>query len=102
MAGPPFMLRPTTISPRYAMKMLDNGVLRFEPLRFRIAQGQVTAKIRLDGNQKPPAGKANINGGRISNLTGPGKDGDCGQLLQRVKNAGGQEKSRRRNRRLRR
>ena len=41
--------------------ILENGVLRFEPLRFRIAKGQVTANIRLDGNQKPPLGKANID-----------------------------------------
>jgi uncharacterized protein involved in outer membrane biogenesis len=40
--------------------ILENSVLRFEPLRFRIAGGQVTANVRLDGNQKPAAGKANI------------------------------------------
>ena len=40
--------------------ILEDSVLRFEPLRFRIAGGQVTANIRLDGNQKPAAGKANI------------------------------------------
>lgn len=50
--------------------ILENGVLRFEPLRFRIAQGQVAATIRLDGNQKPPVGKANIeiNGLNIREL----------------------------------
>ncbi|HET7158926.1 MAG TPA: AsmA family protein, partial [Burkholderiales bacterium] len=41
--------------------ILEKGVLRFDPLRFRIAQGQVHADIRLDGNQKPPLGKANIS-----------------------------------------
>ena len=40
--------------------ILEDSVLRFEPLRFRIAKGQVTATLRLDGKQKPAAGKANI------------------------------------------
>ena len=40
--------------------ILEDSVLRFEPLKFRMAHGQVTATLRLDGNQKPAAGKANI------------------------------------------
>ena len=39
---------------------VKNGVLRFEPLKFRMADGQVTANISLDSNQKPVLGKANI------------------------------------------
>lgn len=40
--------------------IMDAGVLRFEPLRFRMADGRVNANIRLDSNEKPLAGKANI------------------------------------------
>jgi AsmA family protein len=39
---------------------LKDNVLRFEPLRFRMAHGQVTANISLDANQKPVLGKANL------------------------------------------
>jgi uncharacterized protein involved in outer membrane biogenesis len=37
--------------------VLEAGVLRFQPLRFRIADGSVNANIELDSNQKPLAGK---------------------------------------------
>jgi len=40
--------------------VLDNNVLRFEPLKFRMAHGDVTANISLDANQKPVLGKANV------------------------------------------
>jgi uncharacterized protein involved in outer membrane biogenesis len=40
--------------------MLDDGVLRFEPLRFRMVDGEVTANINVDIKHKPPLGKANI------------------------------------------
>jgi uncharacterized protein involved in outer membrane biogenesis len=40
--------------------ILKDGVLRFDPLTFAIADGKVTANISLDGNRKPAAGKANI------------------------------------------
>jgi len=45
------------LSARWTLK---NGVLRFDPLSFTIAGGKITAKIRLDGNQRPVLGKANI------------------------------------------
>ena len=41
--------------------IMEAGVLRFEPLRFRIADGVVNAQIRLDANQKPLAGKVNMD-----------------------------------------
>lgn len=41
--------------------IMEAGVLRFEPLRFRLAGGTVNANIRLDANEKPLAGKANID-----------------------------------------
>jgi hypothetical protein len=41
--------------------IMEGGVLRFEPLRFRLADGTVNANIQLDSNQKPLAGKARIN-----------------------------------------
>ncbi|HZN23664.1 MAG TPA: AsmA family protein [Burkholderiales bacterium] len=41
--------------------VLEAGVLRFEPLRFRIADGTVNANVRLDSNQKPLAGKINAD-----------------------------------------
>lgn len=37
--------------------VLEGGVLRFQPLRFRIADGTVNANVQLDSNQKPLAGK---------------------------------------------
>ena len=40
--------------------IVDAGVLRFEPLRFRMAKGEVVANIEIDGNKKPAAGKAKI------------------------------------------
>ena len=40
--------------------ILDAGVLRFEPLRFRMAEGQVVADIQIDSNAKPPVGKTKI------------------------------------------
>jgi uncharacterized protein involved in outer membrane biogenesis len=40
--------------------LLQNGVLRFEPLSFRMAHGQVTSKLSLDSNQKPALGKLNM------------------------------------------
>ena len=45
--------------------LLENGVLRFDPLKFRMAQGDVVATISLDSNQKPALGKANL---RVSGL----------------------------------
>ncbi|HYC48485.1 MAG TPA: AsmA family protein [Burkholderiales bacterium] len=41
--------------------IMEAGVLRFEPLRFRMADGTVNANIRLDSNQKPLAGKINMD-----------------------------------------
>jgi AsmA family protein len=40
--------------------LLKDGVLRFEPLTFTIADGKVHANVSLDGTRKPVAGKANI------------------------------------------
>lgn len=39
---------------------MKDGVLRFEPMKFRLAHGLVTANLSLDSNKKPVAGKANI------------------------------------------
>ncbi|MDB5865092.1 MAG: rane protein, partial [Betaproteobacteria bacterium] len=53
--------------------ILKDNVLRFEPLRFRMAHGHVTANISLDANQKPVLGKANIelNGLNLRELFPP-------------------------------
>ena len=40
--------------------ILKDGVLRFEPLAFTIADGKVNANVSLDGSRKPVVGKANI------------------------------------------
>jgi uncharacterized protein involved in outer membrane biogenesis len=37
--------------------ILENGILRFQPMRFRIADGTVNATVQLDSNQKPLTGK---------------------------------------------
>jgi uncharacterized protein involved in outer membrane biogenesis len=52
---------------------LKDGVLRFEPMKFRLAHGQVTANISLDSNKKPVVGKANIElaGLRLGELFPP-------------------------------
>jgi AsmA family protein len=72
--------------------VLEGGVLRFEPLRFRIAEGTVNANIRLDSNQKPLAGKINAD---VSHLNlrklfpGTGKMRDpLGMLYGRIDIAG--------------
>jgi uncharacterized protein involved in outer membrane biogenesis len=41
--------------------IMEAGVLRFEPLKFRIADGAVNANIRLDSNEKPLSGKINLD-----------------------------------------
>lgn len=41
--------------------IMEAGVLRFEPLRFRIAGGTVNANVNLDSNAKPLAGKLKID-----------------------------------------
>lgn len=41
--------------------IMEAGVLRFEPLRFRIADGTVNANIRLNGNEKPLTGKIHLD-----------------------------------------
>lgn len=41
--------------------IMEAGVLRFDPLKFRIADGAVNANIRLDSNAKPLAGKINMD-----------------------------------------
>jgi hypothetical protein len=98
--------------------MLDDGVLRFEPLRFRMVDGEVTANINVDIKHKPPLAKANIqvSGLNLTDLfptilargaaavalavvnpllaivpfieTGLGEDSDFGELLRRVKSPG--------------
>jgi AsmA family protein len=72
--------------------ILQNSVLRFEPLRFRIAHGDVTSTLKLDANQKPPTGKANIavNGLNLRELfPGEGAMKDpLGNLYGRVDIAG--------------
>jgi uncharacterized protein involved in outer membrane biogenesis len=40
--------------------LLENNLLRFDPLRFRMAHGQVKVNLSLDANQKPVLGKTNI------------------------------------------
>ncbi len=51
---------PVPITDLSARWVLDNNVLRLDPLRFRMAHGQVDATLSLDSNQKPVLGKANI------------------------------------------
>jgi uncharacterized protein involved in outer membrane biogenesis len=53
--------------------ILKDGVLRFEPLTFAIADGKVNASVSLDGTRKPVVGKANISMSAInlSKLTPP-------------------------------
>jgi uncharacterized protein involved in outer membrane biogenesis len=41
--------------------IMDAGVLRFEPLKFRIADGAVTANISLNSNEKPLHGKVRLD-----------------------------------------
>jgi uncharacterized protein involved in outer membrane biogenesis len=41
--------------------IMEAGALRFEPLRFRIADGSVNSKITLDSNEKPLLGKVNMD-----------------------------------------
>jgi uncharacterized protein involved in outer membrane biogenesis len=41
--------------------IMESGVLRFEPLRFRLADGTVNSNIRLDSNQKPLLGKIHMD-----------------------------------------
>src|SRR5688572_1187914 len=53
--------------------IVKDGVLRFEPMKFRLAHGLVTANISLDSNKKPVVGKANIElaGLRLRDLFPP-------------------------------
>ena len=68
--------------------IMDAAVLRFEPLRFRMADGQVKANIRLDSNDKPLLGKVNmdVTGLNLRKLfPGEGKMKEpLGQLYGRV------------------
>jgi uncharacterized protein involved in outer membrane biogenesis len=68
--------------------IMENGVLRFEPLRFKIADGTVNANIRLDSNAKPLTGKiaSDVSGLNLRKLfpaSGKMKD-PLGQLYGRV------------------
>jgi uncharacterized protein involved in outer membrane biogenesis len=40
--------------------IMESSVLRFEPLNFRMADGDVSSNIRLDANEKPLLGKVNM------------------------------------------
>lgn len=68
------------------------GVLRFEPLKFRIAGGTVNANINLDSNAKPLAGKLKIDLAGVNLRTlvpGSGKMQDpLGILYGRIDIAG--------------
>ena len=68
--------------------IMEAGVLRFEPLRFRLAGGTVNANIRLDSNQKPLLGKAAVDLSAINLRTlvpGEGKLRDpLGTLYGRI------------------
>lgn len=72
--------------------VLENGVLRFEPLRFKIAGGAVNAFLKLDGTQKPPAGQIRLDVSSLNLRTlvpGTGKMQDpLGRLYGRVDIAG--------------
>ena len=72
--------------------IMEAGVLRFEPLRFRIAGGTVTANVNLDSNAKPLAGKLKIDltGVNLRTLVpGSGKMQDpLGTLYGRIDIAG--------------
>ncbi|MFK0086280.1 AsmA family protein [Pseudomonas sp. NPDC090755] len=41
--------------------ILDDGVLRLEPLRFGVAGGKLDAQVRLDGRTAPLQGRARLN-----------------------------------------
>jgi uncharacterized protein involved in outer membrane biogenesis len=41
--------------------IMEAGLLRVEPLRFRIADGTVNANLRLNSNEKPLAGKIHLD-----------------------------------------
>jgi len=72
--------------------IMESGVLRFEPFKFRIAGGSVNANIRLDSNEKPLAGKiaADVSGLNLRSLVpGSGKMKDpLGTLYGRIDIAG--------------
>jgi uncharacterized protein involved in outer membrane biogenesis len=40
---------------------MQSGVLTMEPLRFAMAGGRVSSSIRIDANQKPPAGLISLD-----------------------------------------
>ena len=68
--------------------IMENGVLRFEPLRFKIADGTVNANIRLDSNAKPLSGKINtdvsgLNLRKLFPVSGKMKD-PLGHLYGRI------------------
>jgi uncharacterized protein involved in outer membrane biogenesis len=71
---------------------VKDGVLRFEPMKFRLAHGQVTANISLDSNKKPVVGKANVElaGLRLRELFPPTEKmkQPLGDLFGRVDIAG--------------
>ena len=68
--------------------IMDAAVLRFEPLKFRMAEGTVNANIRLDSNEKPLLGKARIDVSGLNLRTlvpGTGKMKDpLGRLYGRI------------------
>lgn len=41
--------------------IMEAGILRFEPLKFRMADGAVTANISLNSNEKPLLGKVRLD-----------------------------------------
>ncbi len=41
--------------------IMESGVLRFDPLAFRVADGKVNSRIQLDSNEKPLLGKVNMD-----------------------------------------
>ena len=72
--------------------IMEAGVLRFAPLKFRIADGTVNANIRLDSNEKPLAGtvRLDMTGVNLRKLVpGEGKMKDpLGLLYGRIDIAG--------------
>ncbi|MEA9389906.1 AsmA family protein [Acerihabitans sp. TG2] len=53
------------LSDVYTHLKLNDGVLRLDPLRFGMARGNLNASIRLDGNQTPLRGRADVHARRL-------------------------------------
>jgi uncharacterized protein involved in outer membrane biogenesis len=53
------------ISDLFTHVKLDDGVLLLDPLRFGMARGNLNSTIRLEGNQKPMRGRADLHARKL-------------------------------------